>query len=321
MATGRVRALVASLITCASALACERAARDAPETVTAALTPARSVRSSPAPGSAGRRVTPDAEAPVAPSVSVPVPTRPSNAAIEAVIPSEIVGIWEVVEVMVNRQDGQPRTYQPRDARLVGRSLTIQDGRVRFSFGADLDCRQVRWPRRELTWGTLGELAFRPPPNGGRRASFADFWVTAKRKQPVTVYPLCPPSRSPAPLDEGQWVVEYHAGELLFREDPRYLLRLTRRPEDARPTPASFSCARPASRTERAICESHELASWDRSVSRALDDFVKAKPEREAEVKLSQATYVERRDSCRADADCIEQEQMMRVGELIQMKAR
>jgi hypothetical protein len=252
---------------------------------------------------------------------VPIPTRASSAASEAVIPSEIAGIWEVVEVLVNRQDGHPRTYRAGDARLVGRSLTIRQGRVRFSFGADLDCWQMRWPRRELTWGTLGELAFRLPPKGGRRTSFADFRVVAKRKQPVTVYPLCPPLGSPAPLDEGQWVVEYRPGELLFREDPQYLLRLTRRPSDARPTPASFTCARPASPTERAICESHELASWDRSVSRALDDFVKAKPEREAEVKLSQATYVQRRDSCGALADCIEQEQMTRVGELIQMKAR
>jgi hypothetical protein len=39
------------------------------------------------------------------------------------------------------------------------------------------------------------------------------------------------------------------------------------------------------------------------------------------VKLSQTTYAQRRDACGADADCIEQEQMMRVGELIQMKAQ
>jgi hypothetical protein len=260
-----------------------------------------------------------AEAADAWSASAPVPTRLSSAAAEAILPSEIAGTWEVVEVLVNRQDGKPRTYHPRDARLVGRSLTIRDGRVRFSFGADLNCRQVRWPRRELTWGTLGELAFRLPPNGQRRATFSDFWLTTKRKEPVTVYPLCPPWRSPAPLDEGQWVVEYRPGELLFREDPQYLLRLTRRPSDARPTPASFECARPASPTERAICESHELASWDRSVSRALDSLVKARPEREVGLKLQQAAYVERRDSCGADADCIEQEQMTRVGELIQLK--
>ena len=86
-------------------------------------------------------------------------------------------------------------------------------------------------------------------------------------------------------------------------------------------PASFACAKPASPTERAICKSHELASWDRSVSRALDDLVKARPEREPELELSQAAYVERRDSCGADADCIEQEQMTRVGELIQLKSQ
>jgi len=319
MATGRVRALLVSLFTSASLVACQReAAPDAIETATAALTPADSVRTSHPPTDERLGA---ADAADAPSALMPVPTRLSSAAVEAVMPSEIAGTWEVVEVLVNRVDGKPRTYRPRDARLMGRSLTIREGRVSFSFGADLDCRQVRWPRRELTWGTLSELAFRPPPSGQRRTTFADFWLTAKSKQPVTVYPLCPPLRSPAPLDEGQWVVEYRPGELLFREDPQYLLRLIRRSPDARPTPASFACAKPASPTQRAICESHELASWDRSVSRTLDDLVKARPEREAELKLSQAAYVERRDSCGADADCIEQEQMTRVGELMQMKAQ
>lgn len=314
MATGRVRALVASLIMSASLLACQRKAEhDALEieTVTAALTPADSVAPSRTPTATTLGAPEEA--------AIPIPLPPSSAAMEAVIPSEIAGTWEVVEVFVNRQDGQPRTYRPRDPRLVGRSLTIVEGRVRFSFGADLDCRQVRWPRRELTWGTLSELAFRPPPSGARRPTFADFWLTTKRKQPVTVFPLCPPLGSPLRLDEGQWVAEYRPGELLFREDPQYLLRLNRRPTEARPAPASITCTRPASQTQRAICDSHELASWDRSVTRALDDFVKARPEREPELKLSQAAYIERRDSCGADPGCIEQEQMTRVGELIQMR--
>jgi hypothetical protein len=308
-----MRSLVAWLITGASALACQReSVRDTPETVTAALRPARAVRSPEPPA-----------APSAPAPGTPAPAlnRPASSAAEAVLPSEIAGTWEVVEVLVNWQEGVHRLYRRGDARLMGRSLSIQEGRVRFSFGADLDCRQVRWPRRELTWGALDELAFRRAPTGGQRISIADFGLSVKRKQPVTVHALCPPAGPPAPLYEGQWVVEYRPGELLFREDPQYLLRLTRRPEDAAPTPASFTCARPRTPTQRTICQSHERASWDRSVSRALDDVVKARPEREAEVKLSQTAYVQRRDSCGADADCIEQEEMTRVGELIQLKAQ
>src|ERR1041384_4196061 len=119
MVTGRVGALVASLFTSASILACQRdAAPDAIESVTAALTPAAPARSSPPPTAAA----PDAAEADAPGASMPVSMRLSNAAIEAVIPSEIAGTWEVVEVLVNRQDGKPRTYHPHDARLVGRSL-------------------------------------------------------------------------------------------------------------------------------------------------------------------------------------------------------
>jgi hypothetical protein len=306
-----MRSLVAWLISGASALACRPELEHRPETVTAALSPAR-----PVPSRAGAAPAPPPEAPRSSSATPPV-----NAAVEAVLPSEIAGTWEVVEVLVNWQDGVHRLYRRGDARLMGRTLTIEEGRVRFSFGADLDCRQVRWPRRALTWGTLNEQAFRRPPSGGRRASLADFGLTVKRKQAVTVHALCPPAGSPAPLDEGQWVVELRPGELLFREDPQYLLRLTRRPEDTLPAPASFTCTRPRTPTQRTICQSHDLASWDRSVTRALDDFVKARPQREAEVKLSQAAYVQRRDSCGADADCIEQEQMTRVGELIQMRAQ
>jgi hypothetical protein len=309
-----MRSLVAWLIASASALACQReAVGDGPETVTAALTPALAERTP-------RERAATVKAPDVPAMPPPVVSaRPASSADEAVLPSEIAGIWEVAEVLVNWQDGPNLTYRRNDARLVGRSLSIQDGRVRFSFGADLDCRQVRWPRRELTWGELDEQAFRRAPSGGRR--LADFGLTVKKKQPVTVYALCPPARSPAPLHEGEWVVQHKPGELLFREDPQYLLRLTRRPDDAPPAPASFTCTRARVPTQRAICQSHELASWDRSVSRALDDFVKARPEREAEVKLSQAAYVQRRDSCGAEPDCIEQEEMARVGELIQMRAR
>ena len=315
MARARLRSFLAWLVTGALALACQReAAEQRPETVTAALSPARAVRAAREPSAAAPAPPPD---PPSPSAL----TRPPSAAAEAVLPIEIAGIWEVVEVLVNWQDGVHRLYRRGDARLMGRTLSIQEGRVRFSFGADLDCRQKRWPRRELTWGALNELAFRRPPTGGRRVSFADFGLNVKRKQPITVHALCPPAGSPAPLDEGQWVIELKPGELLFREDPQYLLRLTRRPEDTLPAPASFTCTRPRTPTQRAICQSHELASWDRSVSRALDEFVKAKPEREAEAKVSQAAYVQRRDSCGADADCIEQEEMTRVGELIQLKAQ
>jgi hypothetical protein len=305
MANRRSMSLVAWLITSVVAVACQReaAGEDAPETVAAALKPAPAVRTSHEAPREGQ------------DPSAPAPPRLSSAA-EAVIPNEIAGTWEVVEVLLSRQDGHGM-YRRGDARLIGRSLSIQEGRVRFSFGGDLDCRQVRWPRRELTWGTLFELAFRRTPTGPR-VSIAGLGLKAKRTQPVTVYSLCPPLGSPAPLDEGQWVIEYHPGELLFREDPQYLLRLTRRPDGARPTPASFECTRPRTATQKEICQSHELASWDRSVSRALEDFVKARPEREAEAKLSQAAYVQRRDSCGADVDCIEQEEMTRVGELIQL---
>jgi hypothetical protein len=313
MSSAGLRSLFAAwLITGAPALACQHeAVGDGPETVTVALTPALAERTS-------RERATTVKALDAPAALPPV-ARSARLADEAVLPSEIAGIWEVAEVLVIGQDAPRRTYRRNDARLVGRSLSVREGRVRFSFGTDLDCRQVRWPRRELTWGELDEQAFRRAPSGGRR--LADFGLTVKRKQPVTVYVLCPPGRSPAPLHEGEWVVEYKPGELLFREDPQYLLRLTRRPEDAPPAPASFTCASARTPTQRAICQSHELASWDRSVSRALDDLVKARPEREDEMKLSQAAYVQRRDSCGAEPDCIEQEEMARVGELIQLRAQ
>jgi len=214
-------------------------------------------------------------------------------------------------------------YQPGDPRLVGRSLLIEQGRVRLSFGQDLDCRQVQWPRRDTTWGALFEESFRRIPAGahGAPARPKNFGLKTPRKQPVAVYSLCPPVGAPAPLDEGQWVIASPTGDLLFREDPQYLLRLVPRDNEARPSPASFECIKARTSTQKAICMSFDLASWDRSVERALDDFVETRPERKAEVERSQIAYLKRRDSCGMDVDCVEQEEMSRVGELIQLKAQ
>ena len=100
MSGARLGSFVAWLLTSASALACQReVVGDGPETVTAALTPALAEHTP-------RERAAAVKAPDAPATPPPVASaRPASFADEAVLPSEIAGIWEVAEVLVNWQDG------------------------------------------------------------------------------------------------------------------------------------------------------------------------------------------------------------------------
>jgi hypothetical protein len=236
------------------------------------------------------------------------------------VPTRIVGTWDVVGVHVDSRDALHARYYEDDPLLVGRSLSIAAGRVLFS--DSIDCAHTQWPRWSTQWGTLFRQAFSRAPSSYASAhpTLEDFGLKAKTAQPVTVYPLCvEPKQKPAEWSKGVWVIPYQQDELLFRDDPQYVLRLARRPADAKPAAVSFDCAKAGTPAEKTICGDYDLASWDRSVVRALQDFLKARPEKEADARQGQAEYVRQRDACGTDVPCIGLAEYSRVLELIQRK--
>lgn len=234
-------------------------------------------------------------------------------------PPEIAGTWDVERVAVDNQDASHWGFRPNDARLLGRTLTIDSVQVRFEDGKELGCKQSTWPSRQSTWGYLFGKGFPRPPDGGRSPtpSPEDFEVKVAKTKGATVYSLCPSSRRGAsrfPADS--WVALVGSGQLALHYDNQVLLLFQRRPAGAKPT-ASFDCAKAASPTEKTICESFDLASWDRSVTQAWRSALDRRPQKQAHLRKTQKDWLHTRDACGSKADCIDELQWRRVDELSQ----
>ncbi len=107
-----------------------------------------------------------------------------------------------------------------------------------------------------------------------------------------------------------------SGQLALHYDNQVLLLFQRRPPGSKPT-ASFDCAKAASSTERTICASFDLASWDRSVAQAWRAALDRRPQKQAHFRKTQKEWLHARDACGYKADCLDDLQWRRVDELTQ----
>lgn len=236
-----------------------------------------------------------------------------------VLPPEFAGTWEVTRVAVDKQDASHWGFLPNDPRLLGRTLIMDSVQVQFEDGKELGCKQSSWQPRQSTWGYLFGKGFPRPPDGGRgpTPSPEDFEVKVAKNERATVYSLCPSSRrgtSRFPADS--WVALLSSEQLALHYDNQVLLLLQRRPAGAKPT-ASFDCAKAASPTEKTICASFDLASWDRSVSHAWRAALDRRPQKQAHLRKAQKEWLRARDACGNKAECIDDLQWRRVDELTQ----
>jgi len=239
----------------------------------------------------------------------------------AALPSEISGVWDVEQVAVDAQDQMHWEVKPDDPTLMGRTLIVEAGRAQFDDGKQIGCKAPsvrRWP---TTWGFLIGKGFPRPPGGGRGRSPSpgDFGLKVGRAQKVTAFSLCPGSKGKTAerFPNDAWVALDDSNRLALHYDNQVLLLMRRRPADARPAP-SFDCQKAGSATEKAICESFDLASWDRSVALAYRRALEGKtPERQTELKHEQHEWLEQRDACGAKSDCIDEQLWRRVEDLNQ----
>lgn len=230
------------------------------------------------------------------------------------IPAELLGTWDVEHVAVDRQDLPiRRSYKPDAPQLVGRTLLISNDEVKLERGKEFSCRPAVAQPHRTTWGFLIGKGFARPPGGGRSAtpSPADFGLKVSKRASVTAYSLCSShSRATTRFPMNNWVAPI-GDRLAFNLDNQTLLLLYRRPTDARPK-ASFECGKATTPTEKAICGSFELASWDRSVAAAWRSALKERPDERPELEKSQRAWLRTRDACGAKTDCIYSQQWDRV---------
>lgn len=233
------------------------------------------------------------------------------------VPSSLVGAWDVEHVNVDEQDQMHWGTRPDDPALLGRELLIQRDMVRFTADEE-PCHQGDWKPRNLPWAKLFAKSFSRAPDGGRssRPLPADFGLRVDGAVKVNYYELCPtPEVPPSKASQYQrWVVQRSPDVLVMHYTNQVLLTLRRRAAAVKPR-ASFDCGRAATPTETAICASHDLAGWDRSVALALRQAIARSPEKEATLRDDQHRWLKKRDTCGTKGDCIRESAWDRVQEL------
>jgi uncharacterized protein YecT (DUF1311 family) len=235
-------------------------------------------------------------------------------------PREIAGTWDVEQVVVDGQDQLHWEVKPNDPQLMGRTMVIETGLVQFDDGKEIKCKSTGWPRRSTSWSFLVGKGFPRPPMGGRSRAPTpdDFGLKKRTSQKVTAYSLCSgPAGKVGTFPTDAWVVVESPDRLALHYDNQVLLLLRRRPPDAKPTP-SFSCVKAVSPTEKAICGSFELASWDRSVALAFQQALdRLTPEKQSILRRAQEDWLKSRDACEDKVDCIDERLWRRVEDLVQ----
>lgn len=233
-------------------------------------------------------------------------------------PASLLGAWEVVNVLVDRADQPHWGYHPDDPEIMGRELLVKLDRVQFNFGREATCVDPGWRSRRATWGYLLETGF--PRAGDSPTTPADYGLKMSREANVNVYTFCtpPPSKLRAgvvwywPFDD-VWVVQKSPDRLVMHLDSQVMLILARRPANARPR-ASFPCQKASTPAEKTICSSFTLAALDRSVALAWRRLTE-NGRVDSELLEKQKAWLQTRDACKTDADCLERKMDGRITQI------
>jgi len=227
-------------------------------------------------------------------------------------------VWDVEQVRVDNRDAQSWNYTPDDPLLVGRTLVISSERVKFNKRKRLECVASAWEPQQTTWGALFSKGFAAGRREGERATTfpSDYDTKVPRGGTTTAYVLCPEAKvARNRFPNAPWIAFQSPGQLLLRLDNMTLLVLRRRGPNASPK-ASFDCQKTTTPTEKAICASYDLASWDRSVTAAFRAAIsKREPDEVARIRAEQKAWLRERDACGTAVACIDEQQQTRVSDL------
>lgn len=243
----------------------------------------------------------------------------------ATLPDALIGRWQVTEVHTNTNVSFKTHYVWNDARLRWRIFNFSSTRLTDDTSDSSPCDAptatvTRMPLLKLMDGSLGH------PDGDDAESHPTpeaYELKAQPNEQVDVISLrCKDGLWQRDLGagngvKGSWMYLTSAGQLVLRWRDETLLVLQRLPADAKPQP-SFACAKAGSTAEKAVCDSLQLASFDRSVAwsyKVARDTIKDTDYSEASLTASQRTWLRKRDACGADATCLLAAMKQRLEEL------
>ena len=234
----------------------------------------------------------------------------------AATPATLRGRWEVIQVAVDHQDQPHWQYFPDDPRLLGRQLVIDDAGIRLDDGSRT-CGAPAFtalPADQLQH-FIGTRFPRPASfEMPTQPTLADFGI---RLADLSITPLqvhCTPGQSPW---NGAWLVPTPGNRLLTNDDGSGEVLVLRKENAHPPIHASFACAKARNPAERTICASATLAGYDRSVAAAYRFALRRSSDDASSLRKAQRKWIESRDACGTDANCLVDSMRNRIDQLMQ----
>ena len=225
------------------------------------------------------------------------------------VPSGITGTWQVSAVLIDR--GAPRTvlYGHNDPRLKGRIVRISPTSIETDLPEDKRCRGLAIVSQRTAAAALIRSTMNSR-NGGKSATPEDYGLGLASAAPVdALWIRCSEGEmGPDGRDKGTWLVLLPDKRLAMRWYDESILLLAPVPEGARSNP-SFDCSKAASATERAICGSISLGSFDRSIAESYATAGKRYRDDDDEaglksLRMSQQEWLAKRNACGANVACL-----------------
>lgn len=233
-------------------------------------------------------------------------------------PADLIGAWTVTRVAVDQKDQPHWLYFPDDPRLLGRQVSIGNADVSMD-NASRPCEQPSFTTLARTdlQAFIGQRFLRPPREGTSvHPTLVDFGLAASKG---AVVPLQLGCANQASEWDGAWMIVLAPDRLMTNYDNSgYVLVLERNNAGYAATP-SFACGKASTPAERAICQSATLAAYDRSVAAAWRRALSLAGDDSAELRQAQKAWLETRNACGSDVDCLGKSMRERVDALMQQQ--
>ena len=226
------------------------------------------------------------------------------------LPTTLIGTWQVTGVCINAGSARKMNYQHDDPRLTGRIFTMDTHKITTNARGEKLCVNPKVITHRTTASELIKNSM-----GGQLPTLKDFELPFSDNEPVVAFTLsCKDGLfggSMGPVDgiEGAWIIALRNGQLAMHWYDDTIFLLNGLPKNAKPA-ASFNCNKAATVVEKTICGSVALAAFDQSVAQAYKfagNFFKEveNPEALTRLKISQKQWLNQRNGCGADAQCLE----------------
>ena len=245
----------------------------------------------------------------------------------ASLPDALLGRWQVVQVRTNTYASSKTNYGWNDPQLRGRLFTFTNTQLSNDTTDGGNCDD---PQATVT--TISPMRLM---DGSLAHTSGDDSDPETHPSPAAYELKIDPNESVSAISihckdglwqgdlgtgkgvEGAWMFLTRNGQLVMRWRDETILVLDRLPPDAKPQP-SFDCAKAGSASERAICGSLQLASFDRSVNwsyKIAYDDIKRNGDSLSSLVSSQQAWMRKRNACGSNVSCLLTAMKQRLDEL------